>query len=246
MKSSYPSGPSSRRSLRPLALTIPMVTVSPMPKGSPIASTMSPTLALAESQGHCGQSRSRNLQHGNIGTWICTYDFSLESALITERNLHVGGAFHHVIIRQDVAIGIYDHARSEAMLPLFLRLLLIAIAIAEGISKKLAEERIAEERVLPPLLVLHYLGGGDVDDRRKERFDHGRKSFVEVHRTRRRIAGDSQCHRAAGPEDRVSAGADHPSQRAADHNSRGQGDQRYGTSNLKKSMVHDQWPPATR
>src|SRR5690242_1906802 len=128
------------------------------------------------------------------------------------------------------------------MFPLFPRLLLL-ISVAEGVPKKLAEEGIAE-RILATL-VFHYLGSRDVYYRRKQWFDHRRKSLTQIHRTRRRIAGDAQCDRTAGAENWVPTRVDHPSQRPANHQSRGQGDQRYGTSNLKKSIVHDQWPPAT-
>src|SRR5207302_8401042 len=121
----------------------------------------------------------------------------------------------------------------------------LLFSVAKRISKKLTEEGIVEERVLTPL-VFHYFGGGDIHYCWKQWFDHRRKSFIEIHWTSRHIAGNSQCHRTPGSEDRVTARADRPSHRAADHHSRGQGDQRYRTSNVKKFIVHDQWPPATR
>src|SRR5207302_2244797 len=121
----------------------------------------------------------------------------------------------------------------------------LLLSVAKRISKKLTEEGIVEERVLTTL-VFHYFGGGDIYNGWKQRFDHRRKSFIEIHWTSRRIAGDSQCHRTPRSKDRVTTRADRPSKRAPDHHSYDQGDQRYGKSNVKKFIVHDQWPPATR
>ncbi len=51
----------------PVALTIPMVAVLPMPNGSPMARTMSPTCILEESPiGKCGQTGGIDLYHCHV------------------------------------------------------------------------------------------------------------------------------------------------------------------------------------
>ena len=102
---------------RPVALTMPVVTVWPTPKGLPTASTMSPTCTLSLSAiGHDRQVLGVNLDHGDVGLGVAANDLGGELAAVLQGDFHVLGAVHDVVIGEDVAVFGDDDARAEAML----------------------------------------------------------------------------------------------------------------------------------
>ena len=130
-----------------MALTIPDVTVWPTPNGSPMANTMSPISTLLESASVSSRKvRSIDLEHGDVGARIGAHYASLHLSLVMQRHGNFLGAFHHVIVRQNVAFGADDDARSESFLAALLRNI---ESLPEVISEELAEERIDTLRAFP-------------------------------------------------------------------------------------------------
>src|SRR5213593_1139573 len=86
MKSSYGPSPITR----PVALTMPVVTVCSRPNGLPIAMTGSPTFSAADAPG--------------------------EFAPVRELHADLRGTVHHVVVRHDVAVGVDHEAGAEAAL----------------------------------------------------------------------------------------------------------------------------------
>ena len=129
---------------RPVALTIPMVAVLPMPNGSPMASTTSPTCSFEESpSGRVGQTCGVDFDHGDIRLRIGADQLGLKLAIVAEVNLDIRGAVDHVVIGEDRSVGGDDHAGTEALLALCdcgLRL-----SLSELIAEELPEERIVEK-----------------------------------------------------------------------------------------------------
>ena len=107
MKLSYGPAPMTR----PLALTIPVVTVWLSPKGLPMARTQSPTLDLVG----VAQLRRRkvllglDLQHRQIRFRIAADDLGLVLLFVPHRDSHFFGPVHHVVIGQNVAVRADDH-----------------------------------------------------------------------------------------------------------------------------------------
>ena len=102
---------------RPVALTMPMVTVWPTPKGLPMASTTSPTSHLV-AVGHRddGQVFGVDLDHGDVGLRVAANDLGGELAAVLQRDFHLVGVIHHVVVGEDVAVLGDDDARAEAVL----------------------------------------------------------------------------------------------------------------------------------
>jgi hypothetical protein len=127
-----------------------MVTVWPTPKGSPTASTRSPTWT---------RSLSARIGEQHLG---------LELALVGECHDDVGTALHHVVIGQDDAVGAHDDAGAERLLH--------PLAHA-GAAEQLGEQGIGEERIRRRL---HHGAGVDVHHRRRDTPDDGREGELDL------------------------------------------------------------------
>src|SRR5208337_434735 len=57
-----------------------------------------------------------NFQDRNVRLWIRADDVGLKLALVRERDANVRGAIDDVIVREDVAFGADDYARTERLL----------------------------------------------------------------------------------------------------------------------------------
>ena len=119
-----------------------------------MASTTSPTWACAESASEIAGSPVRSIfktatsVYLSVPTILAGYE-----CLSGKFNLHVRGAFHHMVVREDVAVRAYHHARAETGLALGVGLLHLRHAAAE----ELTEHRIVKHAARH-LLRLHYLG----------------------------------------------------------------------------------------
>ncbi len=101
---------------RPLALTMPVVTVWPMPKGLPMASTTSPTSTLSLSAiGDGGQVLGVDLDDGDVALRVAADDFGGELAAVLQGDLHLVGAVHDVVVGEDVAVLGDDDAGAEGL-----------------------------------------------------------------------------------------------------------------------------------
>ena len=113
--------PGSPCSARPLALTMPEVTVKvrPSPSGLPMASTHSPTRASSLlPSGDRGQTLGVDLEDGHVGVRIGADDLGLELTAVEQPDRHLLGALDHVVVGEDVAVGRDDEARAAALLDL--------------------------------------------------------------------------------------------------------------------------------
>ena len=109
--------PSPRPVARPLALTMPMVTVWPRPRGLPKASTTSPTRMASESpKGSTGRPLASILSTARSLAASRPTTSGVEGAPVGELDLHLLRVLHHVVVRDDVAVGAHDHPRPEAAL----------------------------------------------------------------------------------------------------------------------------------
>ena len=100
---------------RPFALTMPAVTVPSSPNGSPRANTQSPTstlLAVAE-PGRRKRARALDAKDGQVGLRIGLDVDGLELPAVVQADHDLAAAGHDVVVRQDDAAGIDDHARAE-------------------------------------------------------------------------------------------------------------------------------------
>ena len=163
--------------VRASAETMPCVTVCPTPNGLPIASTTSPTcsvVGIAELDRRETLAAVLDAQHREIGARVLQHDLGLEFALVGERDLHLGRALDHVVVGDDEAAGIDDHARSRASAA-------SARAGYAGGAEEAAEERIVEQRIA----VLDHLGGIDIDHRgRRPLHDRGEGELSARRRAR--------------------------------------------------------------
>ena len=152
--------------VRASAETMPMVTVWPTPKGSPIASTRSPTCTASElAKGTTGRflALGVDLQHREIGARIGQQHLGPEFALVRQGHGDLVAAFHHMVVGDDQAVGAHDHAGAQALLH--------ALAHFRR-AEQLAEQRIAEEGVD---LGLHHRLGIDIDHGGRDALDHRRE-----------------------------------------------------------------------
>ena len=113
-------------------------------------------------------------QHGEIGALILEHQRCLELALVGERDLHFVGAFDDVVVGDDQAGGIHQHAGAERALQL------AAAAAAARHAEEAPEDRIVEQRIA----VLHHLGGVDIDHRRRHPLHHRRIGQAQLGRGR--------------------------------------------------------------
>ena len=94
------------------ALTMPPVTVSSSPKGLPIATTPSPTDAASSRRPRAGRAPRRE-RRPRPGRSTCPRRRPGGVGLaVPEANLDRGGAVDHMIVRDDVAVGVVDPARA--------------------------------------------------------------------------------------------------------------------------------------
>ena len=107
MKSSY----TDLFNCRPSALTMPIVTVRPMPNGLPIASTTSPTLSgFLSAMVMLGRFDAVDLEHRQIGFGIAADHARVDHAAVVQHDSDFLGALDHVIVGDDIAVGAHDHA----------------------------------------------------------------------------------------------------------------------------------------
>ena len=108
MKSS--NGPLSRS--RPRAETMPAVTVVPMPNGSPIARTWSPSLSLSESAPSDGWQRlvGLDLEHGEIVLGVAGDQPGSKFGAVIECHLDRQSPVDDVIVGDDRTVGVNDEA----------------------------------------------------------------------------------------------------------------------------------------
>ena len=124
-------------------------------------------------------------------------DLGLELALVGERDLHVGHALDDVMVGDDEAGRIDDHAGAERLLH--------ALILASAAAKKPAEDRIVEQGIARHRLDAR---GVDVDDRGRDLLDHRRQGETRaaLRRNLRRRVGDGRGaeqrkHRSEGEAD---------------------------------------------
>jgi hypothetical protein len=99
---------------RLVALTMPVVTVSPMPKGLPIASTRSPTSTLPlDANVMAGRSRPETLIDRDVGLGVASHDAGRKLASVGQGDGDLLGPVDDVVVRDDVAVGADDDARAE-------------------------------------------------------------------------------------------------------------------------------------
>ena len=98
-----------------MALTIPMVTVCPTPKGLPMARTCVADLKLrgvANRDG--GQAAASILMQRDVGLGVGADDPRFEFAAVGQGDLNVSGSIHDVVIGEDIAVRTNDDAGAKA------------------------------------------------------------------------------------------------------------------------------------
>ena len=96
---------------RPVAETMPLVTVSPTPIGLPIANTMSPTLIWSLSAIlAAGRSCGVDLEHRDVGLRVAADDLGGQFAAVVEADEDLVGVAavlvaDDVVVGEDVAVG---------------------------------------------------------------------------------------------------------------------------------------------
>ncbi len=125
------------RSLRPMAETMPIVTVWPTASGLPMANTTSPTRSLSLSASVTqGRFVGLDLDDGDVGLRVGADHPGLELAVVGQGDLHLVRALHDVVVGEDVAVGRHDDAGAEAFLARLA--LLVAEELAEIRGQALA------------------------------------------------------------------------------------------------------------
>src|ERR1017187_9433832 len=147
---------------------MPVVTVSPIPNGFPIARTRSPTSTLPlEAKVMAGRSLADTFTTAMsvCGSRPTTPAPRLQLAAVGQRAHALLGPVDDVVVRDDVAVGADDHTRAE---PGFGALRHDRNAVAE----ELAEERVVQARELGAVIATAERGvpvadlDGDLDDAR--------------------------------------------------------------------------------
>ena len=114
MKSSKVAMPSCSR---PVALTMPCVTVCESPIGSPIASTTSPARRRSERpKVTTGSGVKIDLQNGQVRVRVAADDVRIRHAAVGELHLDRVGIGDHMIVGDDVAAAVDDDAGAQAAL----------------------------------------------------------------------------------------------------------------------------------
>ena len=182
---------------RPMALTMPDVTVESRPNGEPMASTHCPFLSFLGSPMTSGvMPLGLDLDQGDVGALVRADDLGLEFAAVGQRDVDVGRVDNHVVIGEDVAVFGDEEARSRAArhgalfrlrrlrtLPRRGRLLARRLEIR---SEEPAEQFIGIVAAAHPRTAHRHGGGGaDVDDGGVGFLDDGRE-IRQGHRRRLR------------------------------------------------------------
>ena len=158
---------------RPVALTMPWVTVCDRPSGLPMASTTSPTCSWSERpSGHDRQLAQLDLQHRQVGVRIAPDDLASATRPSASCTLIWSAFGDHVVVGDDVAVVVDDHARAEAALH--------ALPVARPDGRRTAV-RVATG--------LHALG----DHARGVDVDHGRRA--RAHRVGEELPPVAACRR---------------------------------------------------
>ena len=100
---------------RPVALTMPWVTVCDSPSGLPIASTTSPTCSRSERpRVMTGRSRQVDLQHREVGVRVAAHDLDPGNAAVGQLHADLVEVGDNVLVGDDVTLAVDDDARTEA------------------------------------------------------------------------------------------------------------------------------------
>ena len=96
---------------------MPAVTVPPRPNGLPIASTQSPTRDCAGiAEIHRRQRLvGLHLQQRDVAAFVAADDLGLQGGVVLQRDRNLVGALDDMVVGHDVAGGIDDEARPEAL-----------------------------------------------------------------------------------------------------------------------------------
>src|SRR5208282_1041945 len=138
-----------------------------------------------------GQAGGIDLEDCNIRLRIGSHELSGEIALVRQLDFDFSRAVDYVIVRHDGSVRSDDHARTEALLSLWLRL-----DSSTLIAEELPKERVIEEGHRLAGFRLHNLRGVDVHDRGKSRLQHRGEAVCKcAERHRRAVARN--CHRKA-------------------------------------------------
>ena len=105
--------------VRPLALTMPIVTVLPRPNGLPMATTYSPTRSASLEPSETARARSLGvleLQDRDVQPRVLADDLRGVLALVGELHLHHVGVVDDVRVGDDVPLPVDEEARTEGLL----------------------------------------------------------------------------------------------------------------------------------
>ena len=141
---------------------MPLVTVWPTPNGSPTASTRSPTssvVGIAEVEHREILLAVADLQDRKIGPLVLQEDLGRHLAPVGQRHLHLGGVADDVVVGDDDAGRVDEHAGAE-------RGALALLRRAEEIPA--AEEALEERVALERRAHLYARRRVDVDHRRRD------------------------------------------------------------------------------
>ncbi len=111
----YPFGACT---LRCSALTIPEVTVRSRPNGLPIATTGSPTSTSFESASEKGIERVRvgiDIEEGEVGRGVTADERRRQRVVVREAHLDRRRVLDHVVVRDDMPLGVDHEAGSERL-----------------------------------------------------------------------------------------------------------------------------------
>ena len=170
---------------RPLALTMPVVTVWPMPKGLPMASTTSPTSTLSLSaMGDGGQVLGVDLDDRDVALRVAADHLGRELPAVLQGDLDLVGAVHHVVVGEDVAVLGGDDAGADAFLARRAEIALRHAAL-ELVTEEAAQQ-VVHVRALGEAGLLGFDGGKHPHDARADLLDDGREAGASRGVTRHR------------------------------------------------------------
>ena len=107
------------RTGRAVLETMPLVTVSDSPSGAPTATTAWPTVTASDLAKVAAFrfAGGRDLDHGQIGRLGGAHDGGFSRRPVVEGDLDgalLAGPGHHVVVGEDVAVGVQHHAGAES------------------------------------------------------------------------------------------------------------------------------------
>ena len=124
-----------------------------------------------------GQLVELDLEHRQVGVGVGADHLAARVAAVVERDVDLVGAFHHVVVGEDVAVGADDHAAAQADLRL----------VGALVAEEEAEPRVVAARIAP-----RRLAGVDADHRRRGLLGRGAQA---AGRDGRRAGGRRLDHR---------------------------------------------------